>query len=122
MDSCGCAEYYGDVLKGDKNENQNNERAEVKRMSFYDGVRWEEMQENMESNKANNQVEIIKEGKLPEEEKYLFKCSRCGCEFRTMQKYCTIDVGQFQQEMNFTYNCPCCGKICVGDPANDRQL
>ena len=96
-------------------------------MIFYDGVGWEEMLENMASRKVNNRVdipgvEIIKEGKLPGEKKYLFKCSRCGCEFRTMQKYCTIDVGQFQQEMNFTYNCPCCGKICVGDPANDRQL
>lgn len=63
------------------------------------------------------EVNIIKHGKNPKDEKLYFICRKCGCEFDTTKEYCIETKEDSQRDQIITrylYNCPDCNNQVYG--------
>lgn len=52
-------------------------------------------------------MKIIKEGKLPEEKKFVMKCKNCDTIFEVTEKECIKYTGYWNEE-TYRYDCPLC--------------
>lgn len=66
-----------------------------------------------------SEVNVIKHGKNPDNEKLYFICRKCGCEFDVKRKYCLITYEELQRDQAITrceHECPDCGNSVMGEP------
>jgi hypothetical protein len=58
-------------------------------------------------------MKIIKQGDISSEDRVLFRCDYCGCEFECMECECEELTGVFGTD--YVYYCPCCTTKLAGE-------